>query len=341
MSVLKCQDDIYVLYDCHWRYISCSVLMKAGIFSQAALTDPNGRTIDETHQRLRKVNKCINKPVLLMLKTWMSCNVENANNQQEDSILTFVTTKKICFPKSPLIPCSLKAHLISRSPFKVEKSLLPPAGTSEKDVMSFPLLKYFPETTFISSAARYLSLKPAPVIVVTVVSSSFAASPNCSRTWDGGWSWLPHHHDDKDKEWGGVSHLIVHVVVEGIELVRPVEGDTSQAGMLRDGDRWVGEDGGDGGGGVGGEGAEGADHCSAVITEYSVARPGYTMLWKGGRHQCNSFEMFWLVRYYPVPLLWLMWCGKRTNVINTGALYLRTPGDSSIPIHPFIRPSTY
>lgn len=43
--------------------------MKAGIFSQAALTDPNGRTIDETHQRLRKVNKCINKPVLLMLKT--------------------------------------------------------------------------------------------------------------------------------------------------------------------------------------------------------------------------------------------------------------------------------
>ena len=41
---------------------SGSVLVKAGIFSQAALTDPNRRAIHDTHQGLRKVNKCVNKP---------------------------------------------------------------------------------------------------------------------------------------------------------------------------------------------------------------------------------------------------------------------------------------
>ena len=37
----------------------------------------------------------------------------------------------------------------------------------------------------------------------------------------------------------------------------------------------------DQGGGIegGGEGPQGADHCSAVITEYSVARSGYKRLW--------------------------------------------------------------
>ena len=80
------------------------------------------------------------------------------------------------------------------------------------------------------------------MIVVTVVSSSFAASPKSSRTWDVGGSNNDNNNDNSnknmnDKERGGVSHLIVHVVVEGIELVRTVEGDTSEAGMLCDGDR--------------------------------------------------------------------------------------------------------
>ena len=43
---------------------------------------------------------------------------------------------------------SIFTHRISRSPFKVENSRLPPIGTSENEVMSLPLLKYFPETKF-------------------------------------------------------------------------------------------------------------------------------------------------------------------------------------------------
>ena len=43
--------------------------------------------------------------------------------------------------------------------------------------------------------------------------------------------------NNNDKERGGVAHLIVHVIVEGVELVGTVEGDTSEAGMLCDGDR--------------------------------------------------------------------------------------------------------
>ena len=38
--------------------------MKGAILSQASLTDPNRRAIHETHQGLRKVNKCVNKPDL-------------------------------------------------------------------------------------------------------------------------------------------------------------------------------------------------------------------------------------------------------------------------------------
>ena len=100
---------------------------------------------------------------------------------------------------------------------------------------------------------------------------------------------------------GEMSNLIVHGIVESIELVWTVESDASEASFLCDSDRWVGEDGGDGGRGGGVQdqggaiegGGEGADHCSAVTTEYSVVRSGYTRLWRRGRHHCNSLEAFW------------------------------------------------
>ena len=109
------------------------------------------------------------------------------------------------------------------------------------------------------------------------------------------------YHKEKNRR-GEMSNLIVHGIVESIELVWTVESDASEASFLCDSDRWVGEDGGDGGrgggvqdqGGViegGGDGAEGADHCSAVITEYSVARPGYICY--GGR--TTSVQFVWNV----------------------------------------------
>ena len=61
------------------------------------------------------------------------------------------------------------------------------------------------------------------------------------------------------------SYFIVHLIVEGVELVRPVEGDASEASLLGDSYRRVGGAGGGGGlGQQGGEDGEGAEHCSAV-----------------------------------------------------------------------------
>ena len=61
------------------------------------------------------------------------------------------------------------------------------------------------------------------------------------------------------------SYFIVHLIVEGVELVRPVEGDASEISFLGDSYRRVG--GAEGGGGLeqqGGGDGEGAEHCSAV-----------------------------------------------------------------------------
>ena len=61
------------------------------------------------------------------------------------------------------------------------------------------------------------------------------------------------------------SYFIVHLIVEGVELVRPVEGDASEASLLGDSYRRVGGAGGGGGlGQQGGGDGEGAEHCSAV-----------------------------------------------------------------------------
>ena len=191
------------------------------------------------------------------------------------------------FPKSGCLFPNM-AHLISLSPLQSGKFPPPSRWHLRKRSHVVPAAEIFPWRNHslikISSASDiYLNSGPAPVIVVTVVSSSLAASPNSSRTCDVGGSCTSTNITMTTRRWGNV-YLVVHVVVEGVELVGPVEGDASEAGMLCDSDRWVGEDGGDGGGGGwgggGGEGAERADHCSAVITEYSVVRPGYIIMWK-------------------------------------------------------------
>ena len=59
------------------------------------------------------------------------------------------------------------------------------------------------------------------------------------------------------------SYFIVHLIVEGVELVRPVEGDASEISFLGDSYRRVG--GAEGGGGLEQQGGgEGVEHCSAV-----------------------------------------------------------------------------